>query len=941
MIRNFILIIFLSFIGFSLQAQVITTVPAFPTADDSVTITFNAAQGDQGLMDYSGTDVYAYTGVNIDSSGVYKHWQYIKNSSWTDNPADCQLTKVGTNLWQLKIKPSIRAFYGVPDGIKIDSMNFVFGNSTRSVTGRDVGGTDIFHQVYQPGLNVQITSPPKSSTNIVSKNDAVEIVWNSTSADSTFLYLDNQLIKADTGSSFTYTETATAYGKHTIVAKADSASKTVYDSSYYYVMSPTTVEALPSGIKDGINYINDTTVTLCLYAPDKQYVFAIGDFNNWQLSEKYQMKETPDSNRYWITITGLTPQKQYVFQYLINGGIRIGDPYTEQVSDPWNDQYISSATYPNLVAYPTGKTTGIASVLQTAQTPYNWKVNNFTPPKRENLVIYELWVHDFTQQGDFQGLIDTLGYLKRLGVNAIELMPVNEFEGNISWGYNPNYYFAVDKSYGPRDTYKAFIDSCHANGIAVIMDIVLNHAYNSCPFAMMYWDATNNRPAANNPWFNQTSPNTTYSWGNDFNYDSPQTIKLVDSVTNYWLTEYKIDGFRFDFAKGFTNTPGDGYAYDASRISHLEHIYNHIKEFHPNAYDILELFTANSEEQVLTNYGMSVWNNMNYNYGQNTMGWSSSIDLSGISYKTFGFSNSASMVSYMESHDEERLMYKNETGGNSSGSYNVKDIPTALKRMEAAGAFFFTVPGPKMIWMFGELGYDYSINYCSNGTISNGCRVDPKPIRWDYWYDANRQHLYYVWSSLINLRKEYAVFNTTDYTMNVGGLLKAIHLNDTSMDVTILGNFDVNAGNITPNFQKTGMWYEYFTGDSLDVTSVTDPITLQPGEYRLYTTKRIKAPDFILGIHDHTAELPNKDVRLYPNPVGYSKAVDLSLTLPSNSKGKVELYDLAGRKVKNLYQGTLQTTNRLHFNLSGLESGLYLVVVQTESHRKVMKLIIQ
>ncbi|MBN2639344.1 MAG: T9SS type A sorting domain-containing protein [Bacteroidales bacterium] len=940
MIRKFTLLVLIALASFSINAQVITTTPAFPTADDSVTIVFNAAEGDQGLMGYTG-DVYAHTGVITNLSTSSSDWKYVK-AAWSVNIPACKMTNIGTNLWQLKIGPSIRSYYGVPDGEKILKMAFVFRSSTGNPQGKDVGGADIFYQVYEAGLNIQITSPVATATNIVKKDSVFDIDFSSVSADSTFLYIDNQKVVADTGSSFAYSETASAYGKHTIVAEAKRGTEIVYDSSYYYVLSPNTVEALPSGIRDGINYVNSTTVTLCLYAPEKDYVFAIGDFNNWQVDQQYQMKETPDGNRYWVTISGLTPKKQYVFQYLINGGIRIGDPYAEQVSDPWNDQYISSTTYPNLIAYPTGKTTGIATVLETDQTPYQWKVTNFQPPKREDLVIYELWVHDFTEQGDFQALIDTLGYLKRLGVNAIELMPVNEFEGNISWGYNPNYYFAVDKSYGPRNTYKAFIDSCHANGIAVIMDIVLNHAYGTCPLAMMYWNSALNQPAANNPWFNQTSPNPSYSWGNDFNYDSPQTVAFVDSVTNYWLTEYKIDGYRFDFAKGFTNTPGDGYAYDQSRINHLEHIYDHIKAFHPNAYDILELFTATSEEQVLTSYGMSVWNNMNNNYNQNTMGWNSSTDLSGISYKTYGFSNSASMVSYMESHDEERLMYKNETYGNSSGNYNVKDIPTGLERMEAAGAFFFTVPGPKMIWMFGELGYDYSINYCQNGTLSSSCRVDPKPIRWDYWYDQNRQHLYYVWSSLIKLRKEYPdVFGTTNFNINVGGLYKTINLNSSTMDVTILGNFDVVAGNVTPNFQKTGWWYNYFNPqDSINVTNTASPITLQPGEYRLYTSVKINTPDFVLGTGDQTAEIPDQNIKLFPNPVGYSRSVDLSLTLPSSSDGSVELYDLAGRKVKSLYQGVFQQASKYHFNLSGVEAGLYLMVVRTETQQKVMKLIV-
>ncbi len=85
----------------------------------------------------------------------------------------------------------------------------------------------------------------------------------------------------------------------------------------------------------------------------------------------------------------------------------------------------------------------------------------------------------------------------------------------------------------------------------------------------------------------------------------------------------------------------------------------------------------------------------------------------------------------MESHDEERMMYKNITWGNTNEEYNVKQTQTALLRMETAAAFFFTIPGPKMMWQWGELGYHYSINRCGDGTIDEGCRLVPKPVGWD------------------------------------------------------------------------------------------------------------------------------------------------------------------------------------------------------------------
>jgi len=920
-----------------IYAQVITATPALPTASDSVTIIFDAAKGDAGLKGFTG-DVYAHTGVITNKSTSPSDWKYVK-AGWSENIPACKMTYLGNNLWQLKIAPSIRAYYGVPSSEKILKLAFVFRSADGSRTGREADGGDIFYNVYQAGTNVQITLPA-SKPDIVDLNDTVVVQGNSSNADSTYLLLDNQILIADTASSFSYKIVARQYGRHWIIAKAVKGSTAVYDSVDYYVNRAPVVAALPAGVRDGINYINDSTVILSLYAPHKRHIFAIGDFNNWEVGDKWAMNITPAGDRFWVKITGLTPKKEYIFQYLIDGTIRIGDPYADKVSDPWNDQYISQRTYPNLIKYPKGKTTGIATVLQTDQTPYPWKVTNFKAPKPKNLVVYELLVRDFTKGHTFDDIIDTLGYLKRLGINAIELMPVSEFEGNSSWGYNPNYYFAPDKYYGPKNTFKAFVDSSHAHGIAVIMDMVLNHAYGTNPFVMMYWNSAKNQPAADNPWFNQTSPNTDYSWGNDFNHESSATKRFVDSVNHYWISQYKVDGFRFDFTKGFTNTPGNGYAYDQSRINILERMAHHIWSYKPNAYVILEHFTANSEEKVLTNYGMSVWGNSNYNYNQATMGYTSGADFSWISYEKRGFTNPGGVVGYMESHDEERLMYKNEQYGNSSGTYNIRNIPTALKRMELAGAFFFTIPGPKMIWMFGELGYDYSINRCEDGSLNSNCRTSPKPVRWDYYQDMNRKHLYGIWSALIHLKETQPVFQTKNYNLDVSGATKLIHLTDTSMDVTVLGNFDVTRQNITPNFQKTGWWYSYFSGDSINVTNTNAAITLAPGEYRLYTTKRLTRPDFILGVQQNEQNTVGEKLSIYPNPATSEIDVNWNMNVPST--GKISLFDITGRKVRVFYKGDFKRgVNHLHFGLEGLNRGLYFMVMDAGNTKQVKKLMIR
>ncbi|PLX14278.1 MAG: alpha-amylase [Marinilabiliales bacterium] len=907
--------LFLASPGF---AQLITLDPTFPTDQDAVIVTFNAALGSGGLEGYSG-DVYAHTGVITNNSNSGSDWKYVK-AAWNENIPECKMTNKGGDIWELNISPSIREYYGVPEGESILQLAFVFRSADGSLEGKTESGGDIFYDVSQAGIQVLITLPEENQL-IVETDDIIHIEGSSTDADSTFLYNNETLLYAGTQANFQYDLTVTASGLNYVKAVAKNATQMVVDSFSYYNRPAVVIEDVPDGIIDGINYIDDNTVILCLYAPMKNYVFAIGDFSNWEINDDVYMKRSSDGSRYWVQLNNLEAGKEYIYQYFIDGNLRVGDPYADKVSDPWNDQYISSATYPDLIEYPSGKTSGIATVFQTAQTPYEWQIPDFSAPDHENLIIYELLIRDFTDDHDFQSLIDTLNYLDRLGVNAIELMPVNEFEGNLSWGYNPNYYFAVDKYYGPKDSFKSFIDAAHERGIAVIMDMVLNHAYNSCPLVMMYWDSQNNRPAGNNPWFNVESPNNAYSWGSDFNHESQATKDFVDRVNKYWLEEYNIDGFRFDFTKGFTNTPGDGGGYDQSRIDILKRMSNVLWESNPDAYVILEHFADNSEEKVLVNNGMMIWGNINYNYNEATMGWNDNSNFSWVSYQERNFS-SPNLVGYMESHDEERLMFKNKEYGNSNGTdYNVKSLGTGLERNGMAAAFFITIPGPKMIWQFGELGYDYSINTCEDGSIDESCRVAPKPIRWDYFENWQRAKLFYVYQALIELKKNEAAFSTNDYSLSLSGATKSIHLNHDDMDVTIIGNFGVNTESINPNFQQTGTWYDYYTGNSIEVNNTSSTIDLEAGEYHIYTTKQLDTPQ-VLGIKNIDDE-SNMRINIYPNPA--NNMININFLDDNYSKSTIELYNIEGKLMKSLY--TVQKNNNISVN--DISNGIYMLKINT------------
>ena len=238
----------------------------------------------------------------------------------------------------------------------------------------------------------------------------------------------------------------------------------------------------------------------------------------------------------------------------------------------------------------------------------------------------------------------------------------------------------------------------------------------------------------------------------------------------------------------------------------------------PSAILILEHFAENKEEKALAEYGFYLWGNMNSPYNEATMGYNNSgkSDLAWAYYGQRGWAN-PNLVTYMESHDEERLMYKNLQYGAISGNYSAKEIGTALARMEAAASLFMAIPGPKMICQFGEIVYDYSIEY--------DYKRCPKPVKWDYFAEPKRNRLYQVFAALNHLRQTEPAFSPeATVQQSVSGALKRINLNHASMDVVVIGNFDIKVGNIVPNFNQTDIWYDYFTGTTIKLTDLTGTI---------------------------------------------------------------------------------------------------------------------
>ena len=846
----------------------VTITPSNPADNVPITVRFKAVDDLVGYTD----KVYLHAGLTT-SSMFSENWDKTA-TNWDDTTSTLGLmTNVATNEWEYTIPTSIRSFFGLTSneiayklGMRIRTKNGGYSEGDGCANAVVAINNSNYLEVREPVGSI-LTKPINEAFRITAYTPLVSNYTISINGSNVF-----------TGTSLnraTTTYTPTSAGTYTIVISAVNGGNTITKTLTVTVCGTTSIAsaaALPTGLKYGVNYntTDATKATLVLHAPTEniKMVHIIGDFNNWTADCNYVMNWDTTKKVFWKEISGLTAGQEYVFQYLIDGKTRIADAYTAKVSDPWNDKDITSATYANLIAYPEGakskygETPTIASVLQTNKPTYTWQVNSYKRITSNKLNIYQLNFRDFTVEGTYLAAIPKLDYLKRMGINAIETLPVSEFEGNNSWGYNPNFYFAVDKAYGKENDYKLFVDECHKRGIAVIGDMVLNHAFGTNAMARMYWNEINSRPESNNPWFNIKSnfSNPAANWGNDFNHESSHTQAFVDSVVNYWITQFKIDGIRFDFTKGFGNTPYPntncsdewGGCYDASRIAILKRLTTKMWAVNNGAtgsapYVIMEHLATSTEDAELANFGINLWSGVtpNSKYSEIAMGWAGNSDVGSAYYRNKGF-NLANWVSYMESHDEERLAYKQLVYGN--GTIKT-DLAVRSQFLQAAAVMNLLLTGPRQVWQFGELGYDYSIDYNQ--------RTGRKPVRWDYFDDTNRKKIYTTYSKLFWLRNNlpntfhqdidgfYSVPSKTDFVSQFKRYHFYSSVGDTA--VTIVANTANSVITGNPNFNSAGTstWYDFMTGNS---QASTTSLTLQPGEFRVFMNKMPSqaAPAFAL-----------------------------------------------------------------------------------------------
>ncbi|MEM8832415.1 MAG: alpha-amylase family glycosyl hydrolase [Cyanobacteria bacterium P01_G01_bin.19] len=538
-----------------------------------------------------------------------------------------------------------------------------------------------------------------------------------------------------------------------------------------------------------------SSIEFKLFAPYNSKATLKGSFSDWSEIEMQQ-----DKQGYFKTKVELEDGVyQYKFRVRSKSWFLEPDEWVE-VSDPYTTD-IDDASQNSVIQIKDGK-----KIVDT----YVWQHDEHPLPSNEELVIYELFVGGFSggepdqkKRGKFQDVIDKLDYLCELGINVVELMPVQEYPGDNNWGYTPRYYFAVESSYGSPTDLKHLIDECHGRGIRVFMDLIFNHSDAEAPLTQIDHDY----------WYNREPSDPDNSWGPEFNfekYDENLDIKpawqFLGDVVRFWIEEYHIDGIRFDASKQIDN-------YDfLAWISQQTREKASVKPFFNTAEYI-------PEKPELAGYDKPVdacWHESFYiQVLKHICG--DGLDLAGlkevIDCTRQGYEGSTSVINYISCHDHQYIL--TELGD--------RDIfeEAAFKRAKLAAALLMTAVGVPLVWMGNEFG-----EYNPEEEIK---------INWSLLANDLNQGLFDYYRGLITLRKDNHALRTSNIDFfhedTENQILAYTRWNDEGSRVIVVANFSDNflKDYTVNNFPASGTWHEWT--QNYDVEAGDEKLAIDLAEY--------------------------------------------------------------------------------------------------------------
>jgi 1,4-alpha-glucan branching enzyme len=521
------------------------------------------------------------------------------------------------------------------------------------------------------------------------------------------------------------------------------------------------VAPAPKGTLHGAHDRGDGVVTFALWAPWKQSVHLIGDFNTWD------MQADPlavDEHGLWWIEKRLEPGT-YGYQFVIDGETTIGDPYAQAL------RWTEGSPQPH-------------ALVEVGATAYRWGDHGFAIKPLNQLVIYELHVGDFSPEGTFEGIIGRLDYLAGQGVDAIELMPIQEFPGDRSWGYNPAYFFAPEGTYGSAEDLKRLIDAAHQKGIGVILDMVFNHTTNDSPLNLLY-------AYSDNPYFGDDGN----PWGfPDFNLWDDATKRLIADIQSYWLTEFHVDGFRYDYVEGIRYDGVGGMSFIAWAARQVK----------PHAYLIAEDIVADPAAVVRDTEVDASWHwpftkvlraqLREGDYDGNQYGDLDAL-LRVITFAGDGYHDNAQPINYLESHDEERIIREVMTNP-------AIDQADATRKSMLGAILLFTAQGVPMLYSGQEFGAQALKT------------IEESKLPWNYLESDAGQALSKHYASLAYLRHTQPALQANNFEPllidHERKLLVFQRWSDDGDSVVVV------AVNLTPEpqraaipFPRPGVWHEW------------------------------------------------------------------------------------------------------------------------------------
>lgn len=534
-----------------------------------------------------------------------------------------------------------------------------------------------------------------------------------------------------------------------------------------------------------------------LFAPYNKAAALTGSFSDWQ-----EIPMTRGEDGYFRTQVDLADgDYQYKFRVQSRSWFVEPDQWVE-INDPYATD-IDNDTQNGVVRIKDGQ-----RIVDT----YIWQHDDRPLPSDRELVIYEMHVGDFSggeadryARGQYKHIVEKLDYLCELGVNAIELMPVKEYPGDHSWGYNPRYFFATESAYGSTAELKQLIDECHGRGIRVLIDGVYNHSDTESPLTQIDHDY----------WYHHEPRDLDNSWGPEFNYhlhdeklDINPASQFIGDVVRFWISEYHIDGIRYDAAKHIENYDFMHWLVaETKQTAGAKPFYN-VAEHIPDTPKI-----TNADGPM-----DGCWHDAFYHTVLAHV-TGETFDLEQLKAvlepKRRGYLGLTNIVNYLGNHDHERLLAQ-------AGDRQIFD-EDAFKRIKLGAVLVMTAVGIPMVWMGEEFG-EYKPK-----------TIDQAKIDWTLLENEPNHNLFEYYKGLIALRKENQALHTEQINFfhedPDSKVLAYVRWNDQGSRVVVVANFSDQflAGYTVPNFPKNGTWHEW-TGD-YDLESGEDTFMLDLPEY--------------------------------------------------------------------------------------------------------------